>query len=79
MILSLFHKNTLYLQTFFKSYLSGSVNSSEKSKEDDAVKSEARITVEPDGTKNYHYRDDLTNTGIARMSLFPQEMTIVRY
>ncbi|QAT50204.1 hypothetical protein EQM14_10735 [Caproiciproducens sp. NJN-50] len=36
---------------------------------------EARITVGSDGIKNYYYRNDATHTGIATMSLFPQEMT----
>lgn len=38
-------------------------------------KEDTRITVNSDGTKKYTYRQDMTNTGIATMSIFSQEMT----
>ena len=36
---------------------------------------EERIVTNPDGTKEYRYRSNLTNTSLAGMSLFSQELT----
>lgn len=58
-----------------KSYSQSYVPIQSESEDKTGKTLEARITVEADGIKNYHYRYDSTHTGISTMSLFPQEMT----
>ena len=36
--------------------------------------SQQRVSAQPDGTKSYSYRTDITNTSFASLSIFPQDL-----